>query len=273
MRIRQKTQYVFGAALAGVAMGGIPGLMDRAHAAVVTNADFTFESITAPGAVFSATGTITATAGQLFGTYGADSGTGTAYGMHASTSAYSAPTGNGSSHSLSSNDWAVGDYYQFSVPTTGIQNIQIAFDQISSGSGPAVFDLVASSNGSAFSTVATYSIVFPTATGTGTTTSTSPNSTATITGTQTFWGANTYQTYYNQTFNLSGLTALNNDAGAVFEIVDISTAAFSSAAGVQTSGSDRVDNFVVSGTTVPEPAALSLLTVAAAGLMSRRRSS
>src|SRR5438046_33942 len=82
--MKQKSKYVFGAALAGVAVGGVPGLLQRADAAVVTNAAFTFES---------SFGGITGT-GATTGPFLAESGTGSAFGVHAATTTvYSPPSG------------------------------------------------------------------------------------------------------------------------------------------------------------------------------------
>lgn len=54
------------------------------------------------------------------GSIAADEGTGTALGSHASAATdWTTPSGNGSANSLSSNTWAVGDYCQFSLETTG----------------------------------------------------------------------------------------------------------------------------------------------------------
>src|ERR1700744_5961826 len=69
------------------------------------------------------------TAGPL----AAEIGTGSALGHHASAAAvYSTPAGNGSSHSFSSNNWSVGDYYQFSVSTLGDTDVSFSWDQTSS---------------------------------------------------------------------------------------------------------------------------------------------
>lgn len=252
---RRNAHYVFGAALAGVAMGGVPSVVNHAHAAVVTNADFTFET---SGLAFSASVTQGA---SPFGPVLAEIGTGSAYGSHAATSAvYSSPSGNGSNHSFSSNVWAAGDYYKFVVPTTGIQNVIISFDQISSSTGPKVFDLIASSDGTNFTYAGgTYTISLTqnaTSTGNGALTGTEGTSTTESTWNPTYSGA------YNESFALPA--SFNNDPNAVFEIVETDTT-------TATAGTDRVDNVIISGTTVPEPAELSLLTVAAAALMFRRR--
>ena len=116
--MKSRSNYVFGAALAAASMGGVPGLVNRAQAAPVAAAAFTFET---SGVAFSTSVTQGATP---FGPVVAESGAGSAFGSHAATAAvYSSPSGNGSAHSFSANDLSAGDYYKFAVPTTGLQNI------------------------------------------------------------------------------------------------------------------------------------------------------
>ncbi len=248
--MKSRSKYVFGAAVAGLALGGVPALVNKANAALVTNADFTFET---SGSAFSTSVTQGSTA---FGPVVAEIGTGSAYGSHAATSAvYSSPAGNGSVHSFSSNVWASGDYYKFVVPTTGIQNILVSYDQISSSTGPKVFSLFYSSDGTNFSSISNYTLSL--------TQTQFNNSTPSITGTESTWSTS-LSGAYNLAFDLSGISALNNDPNAAFEIVESDTT-------TATGGTDRIDNVVVAGTAVPEPATMTLLTVAASTLLLRRR--
>jgi len=246
--MKEKVRYAFGAALAGMALGGVPNLVSRAHAAAITQADFTFET---SGLAFS---TSVTQGSNAFGPVIAEIGSGSAYGSHAATNAvFSSPAGNGSLHSFSNNVWAAGDYYQFVVPTTGIQNIVFSYDQISSSTGPKVFDLLYSSDGSSYQTAGSYAIAL---------TETATNSTG-GTASESTWGTSASGAY-NHSFDLSSITALNNDANAIFEIVEADTT-------TATAGTDRIDNVIVSGSAVPEPASVSLMTLAAAGLLFRKR--
>ena len=254
--MKRRTSYVFGAALAGASLGGVPGIVKHANASVI--ADFTFET---SGLAFSTSvtqGTGVFTAGV------AEVGNGTAYGSHAASSAvYSSPSGNGSNHSFSSNVWAAGDYYEFKVPTTSLQNILVSYDQISSGTGPKIFDFDYSTDGMNFSSIASYALsLTQNATSTGNIALTGTQQSTT---TESSWNP-TYSGAYNFSFDLSAITGLNNDPNAAFEIVEADTT-------TATAGTDRVDNVIVSGTAVPEPAGLSLLTIAAAGTLFRRRKS
>ena len=252
-----KSAYVFGAA---VALSGVSGLIENANAGTITQAAFTFENFTAPtGASSSSIG-----AGP---TAFAASGTGSAFGFHTGTSAYSTPGGNGSVKAYSSTNFAVNDYYQFTVPTTGIKDILVTFDQISSSTGPGTFILQYSADGSSFANVGGYTIPYLTYTvtlaGTGTNTATSGTSSS-------GFSSGTSNGAFSVSFDLSTITGLNNNASAAFRLVDSSTTSISGGT-VAATGTDRVDNFVLSGNAVPEPASIAAVAATAAGLLARRR--
>jgi hypothetical protein len=237
-----RSRYVFGAALAGVALGGIPGLLDQADARPIA-ANFTFE---VSGPAISGTGPMT-------GPFLAESGLGSAFGVHASTSTvWSSPAGNGSPESFSSNGWALGDYYEFDVPTTGLENILISFDQAASSTGPKSFRLFYSTDGSAYSSFTTYSVLINQAQTIGTTTVGA-------------WSTATSHPAYNVSIDLSSILGLDNNPLASFRLVDADTTATAAA------GTNRVDNVVISGDLIPEPAGLTLLTAAAGAALLRRR--
>jgi hypothetical protein len=250
--MKKRTRYIFSAALAGVAFGGLSPIVNHGHAGTITNADFTFETNYVPSG--TTTGSATASTYSLL----ADIGTGTVYGVHAdasgTTTVFSSPAGNGSKNAFSSNVWAVGDYYQFTVPTTGIQNIVLSFDQTSSGTGPGYFNLLYSTDGTNFLTYGSYSIPLS------------------GTATQPFPGSTSSNAALNQVFNLASITALNNDPSAIFRIVDASTNEYlASTSSGFSSGTDRIDNVLVTGDAVPEPASLALVAVSMAGIFIRRR--
>ncbi len=164
------------------------------------------------------------------GPHAAEVGTGTASGVHASSSTvWSNPVGNGSNESFSSNNWSAGDYYQFSTNSVGIQDIIISFAQTRSSTGPNDFALFYSTGGS-FTSFASY--VVPAET----------------------WLAATAVPASVFTFDLSALTALDDQASLVFRLVTTDTTA--------AAGSNRVDDFTVNATlipttgVVPEPASL-----------------
>jgi hypothetical protein len=234
--MKERSRYVFGAALVGAALAGIPNLIDVHQAQGATVGLFTFEAFTSAGS----------TTGTSFGTYAADSGVGTALGVHASTGAvWSNPAGNGSARSLSSNGWALGDYYEFDVPTSTFSNIIAEFDTTASGTGPKTFNFLYSTDGTNFSSFGSYTVL--------TTPAWSSTSTA-------------FNTAFHILFDLSAVTGLNNNANAKFRVVDTDTTATAAA------GTNRIDNFLVSGA-IPEPAtaAVTLMSAAAAMLLRPRR--
>src|SRR5205814_2040407 len=75
------------------------------------------------------------------------------------------------------------------------------------------------------------------------------------------WNSTTSQPAFHFGFDLSGVTGLNDDPNAIFRLVDETIAG--------TAGTATVDNVIVSGNPLPEPATLSLLTVASAATMFR----
>jgi hypothetical protein len=168
-------------------------------------------------------------------------GTGTATGLHASAATvFSTPSGNGSSHSFSANTWAVGDYYQFQTSTLGFNNIGISYDQTSSGTGPGRFDLAWSTDGTTFTPIATANVIQVNG---------SPN---------VAWTPSSYNSLYLFTYDLSGVTALNNQAAVYFRLTENGTASANGGT-VATAGTDRVDNFTIGVVPLPEPTSVGLL--------------
>ena len=158
-------------------------------------ADWTFQSALSTNNIIGAGLTPSGTQSGVL----ADIGTGTASASHATAgSAWSSPAGNGSTNSWSVNNWSVGDYFQFQVSTLTFQNINVSFDQTSSGTGPRDFGLYYSTNGTIFTQFgANYSVLANAA----------PN---------TPWSVTTQNSAYSFSFDLSAITALNNSAADYF---------------------------------------------------------
>lgn len=183
------------------------------------------------------------------GSYLADIGTGSISGTHASAATvWSTPVGNGTIDALSSNNWGLGDFYEFTSDTTGFSGIEVIFDQTGSNTGPRDFKLQYSTTGIGGPYVdagnyALGAITFNSVTGVAT----SPP---------------------RFSFDLSAITALDNNPSASFRLTTTSTTSIAGGT-VGTGGSSRIDNLVVQ--TVPEPTALGLATVVGTGLLVRRR--
>ena len=166
------------------------------------------------------------------GSAAADSGVLTAgssfTGLHASASTvWSNPAGNASAKSVSSNNWAVGDYYQFSFSTSGYGAISITWDQTGSATGPRDFKAQYSTNGTTFTD----------ASGT--------NSTYALTA-QTWANSGSPQAASRRTLDLSSVLALVNQSTVYIRLVDTSTTSIN-AGTVAAAGTGRVDNFTVNG--------------------------
>jgi hypothetical protein len=164
-----------------------------------------------------------------------ETGSGSATNVHAGSSTYSSPVGNGSGHSYSSTAWASGDYFQFMTSTLGDSGISLGWDQTSSTTGPNSFMLEYSTDGSTFNNVSVGSFTNPY------TVSTSVS-----------WSSGSTSNATKYSVDLSTISALNNQTTVFFRLVDQSTG----------SGTDRVDNFLVTGT----PTAAPLPNAALAGL-------
>lgn len=190
-----------------------------------TIARWNFEAVTT-----SNTGTTpTITTGSAI----ADSGAlvaGSAFSaLHASaSSAWSNPAGNGSNKSVSSNNWGVGDYYQFAVSTTGYSGISIKFDQLSSSTGPANFKVQYSTNGTTYKDFINNTLTIP-----------AGNS----------WSPTTAITATTFTFNLSDSLDLNNKSTIYFRTVTTNNVSVNGGT-IATTGTGRIDNFNVFAETV-----------------------
>ena len=171
------------------------------------------------------------------------SGTMLSSGHAAAATTYSSPTGNGSTYAFSSNNWAIGDYYQVSVSTIGYSGVSISWDQTRSSTGPATFDAVMSVDGGANWTtiLAGYSVIQAGLAGTNTTS----------------WNSTTSQAAFTLTA-VAGAAA-DERANVLFRLRSTVT--------TTAAGTNRIDNFIVSA--VPAPGAIALLGLA--GLIGRRR--
>jgi len=188
-------------------------------------------------------------AGNWLTNISAEVGTGTASALHAGASVYTTPAGNGSTHSISSTNWAVGDLYQFEASTVGFSTIQLEWDQASSGTGPGDYKLFYSTDGAAFTQFGSdYTVLV----------NGSPN---------TAWNVTTVNSAFHYTVDMSPITALDNTSTAYFRLVDGNTTS-ANAGTVAATGTDRIDNFTIE--VVPEPQSLSLCLVGGLGILSCR---
>ncbi|TBX66370.1 DUF1533 domain-containing protein, partial [Flavobacterium silvisoli] len=143
---------------------------------------------------------------------------------HANSSTWSNPSGNGSGKSVSSNNWSVNDYWQFKVNTSGYHSIAIAFDQTGSSTGPSTFKAQYSLNGVSYTDL--------------------PGGTYTLDGGS--WTTSTFRSQAVRSFDLSAINGLNNKSAIYFRLVDVNTTSIGNGT-VASTGSSRIDNFVVTG--------------------------
>ncbi|MCX6197084.1 MAG: YDG domain-containing protein [Flavobacteriia bacterium] len=145
--------------------------------------------------------------------------------LHANSStAWSNPAGNGSAKSFTASHWSLSDYWQFKVNTSNYYDLAVAFDQTGSNTGPNQFKLQYSIDGTSFTDFGSpYAIT---------------NDSWSTTGSS--------KTASNKSFDLSALTSLNNKSDIYIRLSCNSTSGISTTFG--TAGTNRVDNFTVTGT-------------------------
>lgn len=161
------------------------------------------------------------------GPHDAESGSGQAYGYHSGSTTYSNPVGNGSSESYSSDNWAIGDYYEFISSTLGVEKISLRWDHTGSGTGPRDFNLLYSIDGSNYINVYPYSI------------------------TADSWSGTIYKPISTRTLDLSHISALD-DATTVYFRIQCSSSTSINNGSIATGGTSRVDNFsIVAAQTLP----------------------
>ncbi len=199
--------------------------VSSANAAII--AHWTFET------------SIPTTAGPHAAELGDNAGVGSpATGFHTvAATAYSNPAGNGSVESFSSNNWSIGDYYQFQTSTVGYTLITIDWCQNRSSTGPGDFTLSVSTDGVNFSPLSSNYVV---------------NAVTWTAGTQL------PDSCYAP---VAAPASADNQASVFFRM----TANVAGAA----AGSNRIDDVRISG--VPEPTSLGLLLTGAVVVLRRRR--
>ncbi|HUO08508.1 MAG TPA: PEP-CTERM sorting domain-containing protein [Phycisphaerae bacterium] len=245
MMISRKTRAHLGLAVVAAAAFAVTS---AAKADVI--AQWTFEN-----SPLTSTAT-TVAANTPFTNEGPETGSGSAIGYHLTATAYSAPAGNGSPKSFSSNAWSVGDYYEFDVSTAAYTGVSLSFDQTGSATGPAQFK-VQYNAGSGWLDLASGAYTIP-----NTTTTASAGTTSIAWNTS--GAANTATSFTFDLSSISGLTGIR--------LVDNGTTPIGTSSAVGTGGTSRVDNVTFTGTSsVPEPATAAIAAVGAAFMIGRRR--
>jgi PEP-CTERM motif len=206
---------------------------------------WTFEGATTPSDLSDS---------ATIGSIAASTGIGIASGVHASgLTDWTTPVGNGSANAINSNNWGIGDYYQFSSSTIGFEQIMVTWDQTSSSTGPGEFTLAYQVNGGGFLNFLDYTVL--------------PNQVA-APGLGN-WSSVTAIGGYGFSADLSSILALNNAAAVDFRLIMRTTADSTPPGTVAAGGTNRVDNFTISG--VPEPSSMALVGLVVMGTTWVRR--
>lgn len=214
-----------------------------AHAVVL--AGWTFETNTPPLTSGATSGpAVSAETGTRPGTLG---------GVHSTAATWNTPFGNGSENSYAADTWTAGDYFQFSSSSTGHENVTVSLDQIGANGSPRDFQFSYSIDGTNFVNFgATYQVEL--------------NAPVNIA-----WDNEVATALTTYTFDLSGISALDDAAAIYFRISQVGTTSVNGTT-VTASGFSRIDNVVINGTAiVPEPATALLGIAGLLGFLRRRR--
>ena len=204
-------------------------------AQAVTIVQWDYEGYTAPTGTFNTFGGISPTIG-----------TGSGSVFHSTAATFSTPSGNGSTKSISANNWSVNDYWQFRFSTVGYSGVSVTFDQAGSATGPRDFTAFYSLDAINFTSLGSYTVALST------------------------WSPTAPATGFDHSFTLP---ADANNALTVYVLLRDTSTVSVNAGAVGTGGTDRIDNFTVSATPVPEAdtAAMLLAGLAALGFIAKRR--
>lgn len=153
---------------------------------------------------------------------------------------FSNPAGWGSAESWSSNGWAAGEFFQFEVSTVARSNIAVSWQQAGSNTGPRDFILEYSTDGVSFTNFASYAVNLNT------------------------WNGTLAPAADVYSYDLSSITALNNDASIFFRLNVTGTTAINLGT-IAGAGTGRVDNFEVSA--IPEPSTWALIGLGSAFML------
>ncbi len=220
------------------------------EARAVLIAGWTFEGKTLLGTGNSFTGANMSTG------YIAETGSGTMYGVHTVTnSIWTHPAGNGTAVAMSAIGWTANNsFWEFSVSTLGLKDILINFDQVSSSTGPKTWTIQTKVGSGPYTSFASYNLGYNSSGGT------------------TSWSATIVRTESQHSFNLSSLSALNNQSSVSVRLLVSGTAQYGTGTtSFPTSGSSRIDNITINATPVPEPATAAIMAAGAAVAASRKR--
>lgn len=244
---------------AAFAAGLIPAMQRTGgEANAATIAGFTFEALPTTGA------TVTSSY-----SYAADILGGTVTMSRPGTAGSINSVGGNPGKALTGNNMAGGSY-TFGFAIDDMESLAISFDMTGSGTGPRDFQVLYSLDGSTFVSFTSFALSLMTVTATAT-------SNSTVTGTLSGFASASSATAWNWAFSApaafsDSITGVAGQSGYL-RILQSGTGAINPASTIGSGGTNRIDNVYITASpvAVPEPAAGSIVTLAAAALAARRR--